>query len=573
MWLVALGCHRPAPADVVWVDGAIDTMDPSLGVVSALAVSGGRVIYAGDDEGAEALVGPDTRRIALDGATVLPGFTDAHTHLLWSGADLLLVDLYSARTVEAFTRRVVDWAAANPDEPWVQGGGWDLTTFLGSIDRAALDGMVSDRPVYLYSADAHSAVVNSLALSLAGIDASSPDPEDGEIVRDPEGEPTGLLLEGAMELVEAHLPPYSTALVDQGLRDAQREANRYGVTNVVDAMVEPWMLDGYLRADRAGELTVRVHGAAYVDAADPDPAPVIVALRDQYASERLEVNAGKLYLDGVIETGTGVLVDPYVDGTNGAPVFEHQRLIDDVLALDDAGLQLHAHVIGDGAVRQLLDAVQTLVDTNGERDRRPLAAHLELVHPDDLDRFTSLGVLADVQALWAYPDSYVRDLTWPVVGEERSDRLYPFGSLDRAGAVLVGGSDWSVTSQNPFEAIEVMVRRKNPWRDAALVLNQDEAVDLHTAIAAYTSDGARASFSEGELGTLAPGKWADLIVLDRDPYAIPVDELAEVQVTSTWIDGVQVYDAATPSARRVPPSDGRPACPRPRGVSSTGGAR
>ncbi len=565
-WFACAGVPALPPADVVFTGGRVHPMDDDR-VVQALVVDDGRVVFAGDDASALAFVGPGTERVDLGGATVLPGFTDAHNHLLWSGADLLLVDLYAARDLAALEAAVTTWAAAHPDEPWVQGGGWALTTFVDVLDRDLLDAWVPDRPVYLYSADAHSAVVNSLALELAGIDADTPDPVDGTIVRDGAGEPTGLLLEGGMGLVEVVLPPYSDELADEGLRNAQREANSFGVTNVVDPLVEPWMLAGYVRADNAGALTVRVHGAGYVDAADPDPVVALEALRDRFSSPRVEVNAGKLFLDGVLETQTAYLLAPYVDGTNGTPVFGRDHLYDVAAAMDAAGFQLHAHVIGDGAVRQLLDAVAHVEQVNGPRDRRPLAAHIELVHPDDVPRFAALGVLADAQPLWAYPDSYIRDLTWPVIGPERSEWLYPFGSLEDAGAVLVGGSDWSVTSQNPWEAIEVMVRRSNPWRDAKLVLVPEERVSLDTAIRAYTADGARASFSEDELGTLSVGARADLVVLDRDPWAIPVEALSDVVVTSTWLDGEVVWEATGAERSRPQPQE-RQGCPTPR-VSGT----
>jgi predicted amidohydrolase YtcJ len=562
-----LGCNRePAAhptAGLVFTGGRVHPLDEALpDVVSAMAVDGGRVVWVGEDAGAAPWIGPATLVVDLRGATVLPGFTDAHDHLLWSGADLLLVDLYSARTLDELGADVRAWADAHPDEPWVQGGGWSLQKFGDVLDRHVLDGLVPDRPAYLYSSDAHSAVANSRALALAGVDATTPDPPDGSVVRDLDGEPTGLLIEGGMSLVEAVLPPYSDALADQGLRDAQREANAFGLTNVVDPLVEDWMLAGYVRADERGELTVRVHGAGYVDALAADPVGPVVALRERFASERVEVDAGKVFLDGVIETQTALLVDPYVDGTNAAPVWDPRALEAALLALDDAGLQVHAHVIGDGAVRQLLDGLDAVVAARGERDRRPLAAHLELVHPDDLRRFRALGVLADAQALWAYPDVYVRELTAPIIGPARTDRLYPFGSLEDAGATLVGGSDWSVTSQNPWLAIEVMVRRSNPWKAEGDVLSADEAVSLDTAIRAYTSEGARASFSEAELGTLSPGKRADFVVLDRDPWAAPLEDLSEVRVDSTWLDGGRVYtrgdDGDLPAAR------GARRCPYPR---------
>lgn len=561
-------CHPeappdPEPADLALVGGRIHPLegDPEA-AVDALAVRSGRVVQVGTDAEIRALVGPRTEVVELGGAVVLPGFTDAHDHLLWSGADLLLVDLYGARTLEQFGDTVTAWAAAHPDEPWVQGGGWSLTTFLPLLDRGVIDALVPDRPAYLYSSDAHSAVVNSRALARAGIDRDTPDPPDGSIARDPAtGEPTGLLVEGGMSLVSAILPAYSDALADQGLRDAQAEANRFGLTNVVDPYLEEWMAAGYARADARGELTVRVHGAGYADAFDPDPLPALRDLRDRYHTDRFEVNAAKIFLDGVLETQTGLLVDPYLDGSNAAPAWPDDAHLREVAtALDADGFQLHAHVIGDGAVRQFLDAVEAVEAANGPRDRRPLAAHLELVHPDDLGRFAVLGVLADVQALWAYPDVYVREYTVPFVGAERGDRLYPFGSLEAAGAELVGGSDWSVTSQNPWLAIEVMVRRQSPWRADGEVLNAAERLALGTAIRAYTADGARASFSEDELGTLSPGKRADFVIVDRDPWTVPAEDLSEVRVESTWLDGERVYER--PSA----PADARTrrGCPKPR---------
>lgn len=537
---LALGCAQQEPgAEVVFQNGLFYLMDADNTVRVALAMTGGRIVDAGIDA--------NTKVIDLGGRTVFPAFHDAHTHLLWSGADLLLVDLYGARDLDAIAAATLEWAKANPDEAWIQGGGWDTSVFSTVLTAQIMDDIIADRPLWLYSADAHIAVVNSLALSLAGIDADTPDPPDGTIGRDDTGAPNGLLYEGAMSLVSDLIPPYATATVDLGLANAQAEANRFGITTVVDAYMEEWMLDGYVRADQAGTLTVRVHGAVEVGPADGDPVARLSALRTAYASPRVEVNAAKIFLDGILESGTAALLEPYEDGSTTPLAFPSELAEGVVVALDEAGFQLHFHAIGDAAVRQALDLTAHVEATNGPRDRRPLAAHIELIDPADIPRFETLGVFADFQALWAYPDSYIRLLTWPVIGEERSEWLYPIGAVAETGAVVVGGSDYSVTSQNPFLAIEVAVTRQNPYSNAGGILTPQHTVDLLTALRAYTSEGAKASFSEKDLGTLEPGKRADFIVLDVNPFEVAPSALSEVRVDETWMDGVQVY------AREIPP--------------------
>jgi len=544
------------PATLVLSSGRIYTMDDAGTAAEAMAVRDGEIVYVGNDAGLEPYVGPETQVIDLAGGVVMPGFHDAHTHLIWSGADLLNVDLFSATTVEDLQEAVLTWANAHPDAEWVQGGGWDLSAFDGLLHKSQLDSVVSDRPVFLYAADGHSAFVNSLALELAGITVDTPDPEDGIIERDETGEPTGILLEAAMELVEVLLPSYPESQIDEGLMNGLLEANGFGITTLIDASVEDWMLDGYARAEAAGALTVRVHGAVEVVPGDPDNLSHIEALRDGYASDRIGVDAAKFFLDGILESQTAAMLEPYTDGTNGILNFSEEELWSAALELDAAGFQLHAHTIGDGAVRQFLDAVEEVARVNGSRDRRPLLAHLEVIDPDDIPRFAALGAYADFQPLWAYPDPYITELTWPVIGEERSEWLYPMGAVLEAGGTLVAGSDWSVSSMNPFEAIEVAVTRQDPWIDGGDVLTPQHRIDRTAALRAYTSEGAKASFSDALLGSLEVGKRADFIRLDRDPFTIDAYELSDVQVQETWLDGDRIFvrtgaEPEKPRARRA----------------------
>jgi predicted amidohydrolase YtcJ len=528
---------------VVLRGGIVHTLDAAVPEATAIAIDGDRIVYVGSDAGAAAFIGPETRIEELAGHTVLPGFVDAHTHLASSGTELRDVQLAEATTVQQVQAAVAAGAAASPKAKWVVGGGWDLSAFDGHIDRTQLDAVVADRPVSLDSADGHSIWVNSRALALAHVDASTADPPGGVIVRDEKGQPNGILRENAMTLVTDLLPDYGRAQADAGLADALAEANRFGITTVIDANVEPWALEAYRRREKAGTLTVRVRGAIEEDG-PPDAKAMRQALRfrDRYHSDRLAVNAIKLYLDGVIETHTAEMIAPYTDGTNGPPLFTDEALRATMQAFDRQGFQLHAHAIGDGAVRQMLDGLQWLIAEDGPRDRRPLIAHLEVIDPADIPRFASLGAWADFQPLWAFPDSYVRELTWPDIGPERSQWLYPIGAVAAAGGTVVAGSDWSVSSMNPFEGMEVAVTRQDPDQPAEALAPQ-HAVTAAQILRAYTADAARAAFLEQEVGTLVAGKRADLVVADQDPLAVEPHRISETRVLQTWFDGKAVYTA------------------------------
>jgi predicted amidohydrolase YtcJ len=536
-----LGCQQPTTT-LILRGGTIHVMDEGGTVAEAMVIRDREIVYVGDDDGTRRYENRHSMIIDLTGKTVLPGFHDAHTHLIMGGADLLNVDLFAATTVEQLVDAVRTWAETNPDAAWVQGSGWDMADFGGLLHKSQLDAVVADRPVLLWSADGHTAFANSKALEIAGITKDTPDPEDGQIERDDMGEPTGVLQEAAIDLVADRIPPYPIEQVDEGLAMALREANGFGITTIVDASVRDWMMEGYARAETAGSLTLRVHGAAWLEPEKLDELDEIEAMRDRYSSERVQVDSVKFFIDGIIESGTAYMLEPYTNGTNGTPIYSDEELREAAIALDAMGFQLHAHVIGDGAARQFLDALEAVNAANGARDRRPQLAHLEVVHPDDWPRFAELGVLANFQMAWAYPDPYIVELTWPVIGEERSQWLYPIGGLHEAGATIVAGSDWSVSSMNPFEAIEVAVTRQDPWTNEGDVLTPDHRIDVETAIRAYTSEGAKASFSEDLVGTLEVGKRADFIVVDRDPFAIPEHELSDVQVESTWLDGEVVFE-------------------------------
>jgi predicted amidohydrolase YtcJ len=547
--LAACGGRGEPAADLVLRGGVVRTMDagvPAGSAPSAVAVRAGRIVYVGDDAGVAALVGDATEVIELSGRAVLPGFHDTHVHPISGGLEQAECDLTGVTTRADVVRLVAACAAADPTAPWVRGGGFALPIFPGGAPtRELLDSLVPDRPAYLTSADAHTAWVNSPALTLAGVTASTPDPPpDGVIVRGADGSPQGTLRESAMGLVARHLPAHSPAELRAGLERSLALAASYGITTLHEASADEAFLATYAEAERGGALTARVIVALRVDPArGVAQVRELEALRDRHAGRLVRPVAAKVFLDGVIEGGTAALLEPYVDrpGWRGDLGLEPDTLNALVEALDDAGFKVHIHAIGDRAVRAALDAL----DLQHQRDRgtgpRHVVAHLQIIDPADVSRFVVLGTVASFQPLWAFRDSYVTDLTEPRLGPERSSRLYPIRSVLASGAIVAAGSDWSVTTMSPFPAIEVGVRRVDPDLDAGEAWIPEERVSLDDMLAMYTRNGALAGELGAETGTVSVGKSADLIVLDRDPYAVDARELSEIAVDVTVFEGRVVY--------------------------------
>jgi predicted amidohydrolase YtcJ len=541
------GGGRPAErADLVLTGGAIYTMDAARPRATAVAVAKGKVLYVGDDPGALRFRDGSTVVTDLGGKMVLPAFQDSHIHLITGGIELGQCDLNGLRTKEDIFDRIKAYAAANPGAPWVTGGGWDLPIFPRADPRKEdLDALVPDRPAALSSADGHSAWVNSRALRLAGVTKDTADPAGGRIERDPKtGEPTGTLRESAAGLVEKLIPELGPEDYVRGLKAGLELANRLGIASIIEASASPKILDAYAALDRSGELSVRVLASLYVDT-DKGTTEVerLVKLRDVYHGARLRSTAAKIFVDGVMEPHTAALLEPYLDrpGDRGTPLLEPAAFDALATALDAAGFQIHVHAIGDRAIRMSLDAFEAAGRANGFRDLRHHIVHLELIDPADIPRFKALGVTANFQALWAYADPYITDLTLPILGPGRSRWLYPIGSVARTGAVIAGGSDWSVSSMNPLEAIQVAMTRRGPDDPPGEAWIPEEKVDLETMLRAYTVNGAWLSHDEKSRGSLEPGKAADIIVLGRDLFKIPSSEIGRVKVLLTLLDGREVF--------------------------------
>ena len=542
-------CARPPAgeeADLVLRGGMVYTVDDANPSAEAVAVRDGRIVYVGDQAGAAALVGPGTEVVELDGRLVLPGLHDTHLHPVTGGVELAECDLNPAQSREDVVRIVSGCAAAHPDAPWVRGGGFQLPIFPGGAPtRELLDSLVPDRPAFLSSADGHSAWVNSRALELAGVTAETRDPPpDGVIVRRPDGTPAGTLRENAQRLVSRHMPAHTDDELHEGLRRALDMAAGFGITTLHEASADESLVKAYARAAAEGTLTARAFVSLHVDdARGVEQVADLVALRDRYQSELVRPVAAKMFADGVLEGQTAALLADYTDrpGFRGELNFPPSAMTALVEALDSAGFKVHVHAIGDGAIRETFDAFQAQRERDGGAGPRHIMAHIQLFDPADVGRFAELGVVASFQPLWAFADTYITDLTEPRIGPERSRWLYPIRSVVESGAIVAGGSDWSVSTMNPFPAMEVAVTRRDPDADAGPAWIPQEQVDLATMVRAYTLGGAMAADLEDETGTLTVGKSADLVVVDRDIFAVPPQEISETRVDLTVFRGRVVY--------------------------------
>ncbi len=547
-----VGCARaaqPPPADLVFTTGEIYTVDAQRTWAESLAVRDGAIVAVGSNAEVTKLIGADTRVVDLAGGMALPGFHDAHVHPVSGGRMLLGCSLYEIFELQPLLDKIRECAAATHDE-WIIGYDWDLGVFPdGNPHKSLLDEISPDRPMFLEGSDGHSAWANSKALDLAGITAETPTPAKGVIERDPAtGEPTGTLRETARKLITPLLPQPTPADDEAALRAALAELKRYGITSFIDARVGEATLKTYQAIEAAGDLTARVVTSLALGVggyhSDEDFERALAA-RGQFASAHLKPDSVKLFVDGVLEGETGALLEPYLGmGEHwGVLNFEPGELAAVVTRFDAMGLQVHFHAIGDRAARVALDALAAARKANGVTDNRHHIAHLQLLHSDDMPRFAQLNATANFQALWAYPDPWIMNINLPVVGQARVERMYPIGSLHRTGGRIVGGSDWSVSSANPLEAIETALLRQYPRGGYDTVLNAAERVDLAIMIDAYTINAAWLMHQENKVGSIEVGKRADLVVLGQNLFEIPAANISDVPILMTVFEGEIIYEA------------------------------
>ncbi|MFC9558749.1 amidohydrolase [Agromyces sp. NPDC056965] len=545
-------------ADVLFTGAAVftGTGQPIQGHV--VAVTGDRITAVVPEAESQALIGEGTQVIRLDGALLSPGFQDAHVHPVGAGVELLMCNLTESESAEDAVAMVKAYADANPDEAWILGGGWSMDQYPGGAPvRALLDAVVPDRPVLLSSRDHHSAWANTAAIALAGLDASTPDPEDGRIEREADGFPAGTFHEGAEHLFEHVRPVLSADFAYAGLLRAQDELVALGITGWQDAMVGSISgvddIDGvYRRAVAEGTLRVHVVGAQWWERdGGIEQAERMVARRDELVETgtiaRYSLGTTKIMVDGVAENQTAAMLTPYRDGhghdtdNSGLSFVDPAFLKQVVTELDAAGMQVHFHALGDRAVREALDAIEAARAANGPTDGRHHLAHLQIVEESETARFAPLDAVANLQALWATHEDQIDELTLPFLQDGAEARQYPFGDLVRNGARLAAGSDWPVSSADPMDAIHIAVNRIAPGLDAEPLGGEHQRLDLATAMAAYTSGTAYVNHRDHDTGYIREGYLANLVVLEPNPFSLPKEEIHRATVTSTWIEGTSAF--------------------------------
>jgi predicted amidohydrolase YtcJ len=541
--------QKSAVADLALRNGAIYTVDGARSWAETIAIDDGRIVYVGTDSGSKDYIGPQTQVVDLEGRMVLPGMQDVHIHPISGGIEANGCDLNAATTVDEYLAIIRKYAEENPNEPWIKGGGWAMSSFgPGALARKELiDAIVPDRPVILWSRDGHTTWVNSKALEVAGITRDTPDPADGRIDRDPKtGEPSGSLQEGASSLVSSKAPSDTDQVRDDGLRYAVKMLNGYGITGIQVASADEADLKTYRRLDDAGELSLHVVASIWWERDQGlEQVEEIKRLRGEYTKGRVDAGTVKIMQDGVMENYTAVVLEPYKlkgrKDVRGIPMVEPELLKKAVTQLDADGFQVHFHAIGDGAVRQALDAIEAARAANGQLGHRHHISHIQLIHPDDQPRFRELGVVANFQPLWAYADAYITELTLPFISKETAAYMYPIASMERSGAVVAFGSDWSVSTADPFEEMETAITRMDALNDATKPWMPEERIGLPEALAAFTINAAYTNRDEKNTGSLEVGKLANLAVLDRNLFEIPATEISDTQVLLTLFEGKPVH--------------------------------
>jgi predicted amidohydrolase YtcJ len=541
------------PVDLVVTNGKVYT-GSATEFAEALAVRGNRIVRVGSNHDIKRLARAQAVVVDAHGGTVVPGFDDSHLHFMSGGLGLANVNLLDDNTLEALQARIKAFAEAHPERTWIVGRGWFYDAFPGGLPvRQQLDAVVRDRPAYMSCYDGHTAWVNSKALELAGITRRTPNPKNGIIVKDPvTGEPTGVLKEAAKSLVSTLLPEPTREQRLEALRAAVREAQRFGVTSVQNAHgdAEEFALYDELRKD--GELGVRVYTALSIEAgvteADADAAD---ALRAKYPDDPVfKTGAIKIMSDGVIEAHTASMLAPYANkATTGQPNFTRDELRRVVTMFDRRGWQIMTHAIGDGAVREVLDAYEAAAKSNPapERGRRHRIEHAETIDAADIPRLASLGVIASQQPYHGNPSPNQMAVWAGNIGPDRASRGWAFRSVLGAGGREAFGSDWPVVTMDPRVGLHVATTRTTPEGQPEGGWYPEQRITLAEAIDGYTSAAAYASFDELRKGRIARDMLADVVILSSDVF-VPGARVLDAAVDTTIFDGKVVYSKPAAAA-------------------------
>ncbi|HEY6946199.1 MAG TPA: amidohydrolase [Candidatus Acidoferrum sp.] len=546
--------EAPLQADRIFVNGKIWTEDDARPQAEALAIRGDKILAVGSTKEIRALAGPSTTIVDLKGRLVVPGFQDSHLH--FPGAPVNTVRLDGLENLDAFQKRLAEFAKSHPKLTWITGGGWGYSAFPNQmVDKKYIDAVISDRPVYVSERDGHMGLANSKALQIAGITRDTPDPPNGHIMKDASGEPTGEFKEAAQRLIRRHIPPPSVEDEYQALLQHMDEAAAVGLTSVQDAATNLETFPIYLKAANSGALKLRFRFAPPIlpkEGGSPKnhklEKPLTEAdiglykeLRERYKGPLLKFGAIKGFLDGTVDARTAAMFEPYVGGGTGIPFWEQDDLNKTVALYDKEGFQVMLHAIGDKAINMALNAFEYAAKTNDTSGRRHRVEHGEVPALADLPRFKQLGVIASTQAMFANPDATVLQNFAVLLGPERASHADSFKLYDDAGAVQAFGSDWGVFDFAVLPAIYCVVTRMTPEGIPAGGWYPAGRISVEAALRHFTRDGAYASFDENVRGTLTPGKYADLVVLSKDILAIPPADILKTKVLVTVMGGKETY--------------------------------
>lgn len=483
---------------------------------------------------------PDVKQLNGQGKTLLPGLIDGHGHVLGLGQNLAQVELRGSQSEQEAVARVAAFANANKDAPWIVGRGWNQVLWPTNSfpSSASLDEAISDKPVYLERIDAHAGWANSKALALAGITKDSIDPPGGEIVRDATGNPTGVLIDNAMLLVEQHIPTPDNAAKIRALNAAFDHLLALGITSVHDAGVDTDTVKLYQQLAAEQKLPMRIY--PMLSARDPQLPDWLKAGIIDDPEDFLDIRSVKIYGDGALGSRGAALIEPYNDqpGQKGLLVTQPDQLTQIMQMTIAAGFQTNVHAIGDLANRLVLDRFERLVPEDQRAASRHRIEHAQIVSPKDIPRFAKLHVLPAMQAVHATSD---KNMAGDRLGVARLRGAYAWRSFIDQGSIIVGGSDFPVELANAFHGIHASVTRQSQDNQPVGGWLPEQKLSLTEALRSFTVDAAYGAFQDDSMGTLAPGSWADFIIIDRDIYTIPSEQLWRVEVEQTFVNGKQVF--------------------------------
>ncbi|MGE5736635.1 MAG: amidohydrolase [Acidobacteriota bacterium] len=548
--VIGVWAQSEPTADLIVSNANVWTVDGKLPRAQAVAIIGERIVAVGSQADVQGWRGASTRVIDAGGKLVLPGFNDAHVHFVSGGQQLDAVDLNDATSAEEFVKRVAQQASKTPKKQWITGGDWDETKWSPAQlpTKEMIDAVTPDNPVFLNRYDGHMSLANSIALRLAGVTASTPDPPGGSIVRDAQGNPTGALKDAAMDYVFKVIPPLSH---DQRLHAVQRalsHAASLGVTSVQDMNPEYADIAVYSELLDRGQLTARIYAAPLITQVDDQ---VKIGIRRAFGSPYLRIGALKGYADGSLGSASAYFFEPFVDQPNNHGLLSDEMhpislMHDRMMKADAAGLQLCTHAIGDAGISAILDIYADLVKVHGKADRRFRIEHAQHMAAKDFARFADLGVIASVQPYHAIDDGRWAEKR---IGHDRASRTYAFRTFLNDGVRLAFGTDWNVAPLNPMLTLYAATTRatldgKNPngWFP-------EQKLTVAEAVQAYTMGSAYAEFQDGEKGSITPGKLADMVILNDDIFQMDPVKIRDVKVTKTIVGGKVVWETPSGAAK------------------------